>query len=402
VSHLPADLPARLRKHGLTVVEVDGWLTRGRPASTGGFDPVGVLCHHTASGANGKAALPILINGRSDLPGPLCQLSLDRQGIVYVVAAGRANHAGVARPSGTVAGGDGNVLYIGIEAQNRGTGEPWPKAQYDAYVLLAAALCVEVTGNSAQSVRGHKETSTEGKIDPAGPTPYGATFDMGKFRSLVAAKITALKAPKPTFGPKLAPHHDVFHLESPRWKHEENSIRGVEEAVRHGKTWIDLDNQLDALGTMWATHWLRPGVRDNFRDPAHLLSLVGRIDKMSPTKVARLRTKDGKPRYHISESIPLVLDALEKGLNVEFEPKSALFGDAQFTALWVALTPAQRKRVWVKAVPTHLASLKPAHEVGFTTMVLSHGAAIPASAKPYLDFHRGTIRWSDHTHGGQS
>src|SRR4029077_6930220 len=27
----------------------ESWRTRGRPASTGGFDPTGVLCHHTAS-----------------------------------------------------------------------------------------------------------------------------------------------------------------------------------------------------------------------------------------------------------------------------------------------------------------------------------------------------------------
>jgi N-acetyl-anhydromuramyl-L-alanine amidase AmpD len=147
-----------------------------------------VLCHHTASSSNGQAAIPLLVNGRSDLPGPLCQLSLDRQGVVYVVAAGRANHAGVAKPSGTVAGGDGNVLYIGIEAQNEGTGEPWPKAQYDAYVTLCAALCVEITGNSANTVRAHKETSVTGKIDPAGPTPYESTFDMDKFRARVGAR----------------------------------------------------------------------------------------------------------------------------------------------------------------------------------------------------------------------
>jgi hypothetical protein len=153
-----------------------------------------VLCHHTASSSNGQAAIPLLVNGRSDLPGPLCQLSLDRQGVVYVVAAGRANHAGVAKPSGTVAGGDGNVLYIGIEAQNEGTGEPWPKAQYDAYVTLCAALCVEITGNSVNTVRAHKETSVTGKIDPAGPTPYESTFDMDKFRARVARSIVGMKS----------------------------------------------------------------------------------------------------------------------------------------------------------------------------------------------------------------
>lgn len=396
MTNLPLDLPARLRRHGLTVVEVDGWQTRGRPASTGGFDPVGVLCHHTASSSNGRAALPILVNGRSDLPGPLCQLSLDRQGIVYIVAAGRANHAGVARPSGTVAGGDGNVLYIGIEAQNEGTGEAWPKAQYDAYTLLAAVLCVEITGNSAQTVRGHKETSTEGKIDPAGPTPYEATFDMGKFRSRVAARIQAIKAPpvvKPPVvaGPKVAPHHDTLHLEAPRFKHEENSHRGGQEAVRRGKRWIDVDNLLDGDDEMQATHWPFPGRHDNFTDPGHLS--VGRVDKMSSEKVARLRTRDGDPAYRISKSIDLVLYLLGLGLNVEFEVKSPHFREHHFSALWVALTPAQRKRVWVKAEPQNLPSLKFAHGVGFTTLAIGEGT-LPAEAKSFVNYRRPTIRFA--------
>lgn len=177
------------RAAGLKVVEVDGWKTRGRPASTGGFAPVGVLCHHTATSraSSDKNVVDLLVHGRSDLPGPLCQLGLGRDGTVYVIAAGRANHAGTAKASGTVGAGDGNALYIGIEAFNDGRGEPWPPAQYDAYVQLCAALCREVTGNSAQTVRAHKETSATGKIDP--------TFDMPAFRGRVAS---ALVPAKPT------------------------------------------------------------------------------------------------------------------------------------------------------------------------------------------------------------
>ena len=199
VNRLPDNLPAILRAEGLKVEEVDDWRSRGRPASSGGFAPVGVLCHHTATGKSSSksAVLNLLVRGRSDLPGPLCQLGLDRDGTVYIVAAGRANHAGKAKASGTVAAGDGNRLYIGIEAFNDGRGEKWPAVQYDAYVTLAAALCKHITGNSAQTVRGHKETSVTGKIDP--------TFDMGDFRERVAERL-ADKAeppatPKPDPGP---------------------------------------------------------------------------------------------------------------------------------------------------------------------------------------------------------
>lgn len=191
-SMLPADLPEILRDAGLRVVELDGWRTRGRP---GPFTPVGVLCHHTASSADGIAGTHILVQGRPDLPGPLSQLGLSRDGTVYIVAAGRSNHAGTAKASGTVAAGDGNTLYIGIEAMNRGTGERWPRAQYDAYVTLAAVLSTRVTGNSVNTVRAHKETSVTGKIDPFGPTPYGDHFDMDDFRARVGA---AMSNPRPT------------------------------------------------------------------------------------------------------------------------------------------------------------------------------------------------------------
>jgi hypothetical protein len=189
MSKLPSNLPAILRDAGLKVKETDGWQNRGRPASTGGFDPVGVLCHHTATSKSTPNANveKLLINGRSDLPGPLCHLGLQRDGTVVVIAAGRANHAGTAKKSGSVAAGDGNTLYIGIEAYNSGTGEPWSDAQYDAYVLLCAVLSTKITKSSVQTVRGHKETSVTGKIDP--------TFPMDAFRTKVGAKMKQLTGP---------------------------------------------------------------------------------------------------------------------------------------------------------------------------------------------------------------
>lgn len=192
---LPDNTPEILRRHGLKVKVVPGWKTRGRPASTGGFNPVGVLCHHTATTVAWTilAVIRLLTGGRSGLPGPLCQFGLDRSGTVWIVAAGRANHAGKARSVGSVAAGDGNELYFGIEAFNSGTGEPWPAVQYNAYVLLAAVLQVEFTKNSARAVSGHKETSTTGKIDP--------TFDMNVFRQRVAAMMVQISeddtTPKP-------------------------------------------------------------------------------------------------------------------------------------------------------------------------------------------------------------
>src|SRR5688572_8434911 len=104
-------LPEVLEKAGLKVATVEGWEERGRDE----MGPVrGVLCHHTAGRRAGNMpSLGTLINGRSDLPGPLAQLGLGRDGTFYVIAAGRCNHAGrgVWREVAT-----GNTSFIGIEA----------------------------------------------------------------------------------------------------------------------------------------------------------------------------------------------------------------------------------------------------------------------------------------------
>lgn len=201
MAKLPSNLPDILRKHGLKVVEIAGWRDRG---VDGSFNPVGVLCHHTAGhddigdpGDDLAYVKNVLVKGRADLRGPLCQLALSAEGVVYIVAAGRANHAGNAKASGTVSSGNGNTLYIGIEAMNAGTGrDNWEKSQYEAYVLLSAVLSIEVTGNSSETVRAHKETSVTGKIDPAGPIAYlnEKSFDMGKFRARVSAKMKEIRA----------------------------------------------------------------------------------------------------------------------------------------------------------------------------------------------------------------
>ncbi len=166
-----------LRDHGLTVGFVPGWQTRGSSS----FDPRGHVCHHDA-GSNWSTPPGILISGRSDLAGPLCNFALGRDGIVWMVAAGRANHAGTGSWRGLV----GNASVWGTEANNRGTGEMWPDVQIDAYARLCAATC-EFSGFSAEMVCRHAEWTSR-KIDPAGPWHDGHDWarDMSHFRALVA------------------------------------------------------------------------------------------------------------------------------------------------------------------------------------------------------------------------
>lgn len=127
----------RLRTAGLKVVEVDGWRTRGSED----FDPRGSVDHHTAGGRSGNApSLGICINGRPDLPGPLCHVLIGRDNTCYVIAAGRANHAG----SGGWDGLSRNRDVYGIERENVGTpAEPWRPDQTDVAARAHRALAAD-------------------------------------------------------------------------------------------------------------------------------------------------------------------------------------------------------------------------------------------------------------------
>jgi len=150
-----------LRAEGVRVVEVDGWATRGM----GMNPPKVVVAHHTAtrSTVSDGAVVRLLTNGRPDLPGPLAHVGLSRDGTAYVVAAGRANHAG----AGGWLGVTGNVNAFGIEAFNDGVGEPWPQVQLDAYDRVVAAVLrhEELDGFRLCA---HREWAPGRKIDPAG------------------------------------------------------------------------------------------------------------------------------------------------------------------------------------------------------------------------------------------
>lgn len=169
-------LADHLRTWGLDVTEVPGWQDRRRP---GPFNPMGVLLHHTAA-PKGKDApsLRVCIDGRSDLPGPLCQLLIARSGRVHVISANRCNHAGKGGPLSPIGLGDGNIWFVGIEAENDGVGEPWPPAQWVALVQATAAV-LDLLGQPRTHCWGHKEWAPRRKIDPS--------FNMAAFRSHVAA-----------------------------------------------------------------------------------------------------------------------------------------------------------------------------------------------------------------------
>lgn len=185
-------LPEALEAAGLKVSLVDGWETRGR-GDVG--EIFGVICHHTGSGNPQRLNMPTLRSLRDGrkasgklqaLPGPLAQLGLARDGTFFVIAAGKAIHAG----EGDFKGVSGNRRFIGIEAENEGSmGDfPWPAAQLDAYHRGVAAILKHLK-KDASFCCGHKEYAPKRKPDPS--------FNMVEFREAVQAILdgTAPAAP---------------------------------------------------------------------------------------------------------------------------------------------------------------------------------------------------------------
>lgn len=166
-------LPQALKAEGVKVVEVAGWATRGKTINP----PKVVVAHHTATRPTTSDAtvVRLLVDGRPDLPGPLCHVGLGRDGTAYVVAAGKANHAG----TGAWQGVTGSVNTFGIEAFNDGLGEPWPAVQLDAYDRIVAAV-LRHEGRDASWLCAHREWALPAgrKTDPRG-------IDMDQMRARV-------------------------------------------------------------------------------------------------------------------------------------------------------------------------------------------------------------------------
>jgi hypothetical protein len=145
----------------------------------------------------------LCINGRSDLPGPLCHVVLAPDGTCHVVAAKKANHAGKGEWRGLT---DGNGSFYGIEAIHNGNrATPWPAEQMAAFVLAAAALC-HLGGFNAGMVAAHREYAL-----PKGRKPDPVGIDMNWFRGRVTSWLNRWARPpepkgvRPMYEPPLGP-----------------------------------------------------------------------------------------------------------------------------------------------------------------------------------------------------
>ncbi|UED86799.1 peptidoglycan recognition protein family protein [Streptomyces profundus] len=187
-----------LKDEGVKIVEHKNWRTHNRN-SAGAWGPVhGVMVHHTVTSGT-ASSVDLCYNGHSSLPGPLCHGVIAKDGTVYLVGHGRANHAGsgdravldavIAEgklPPDQKADTDGNKHFYGFECVNLGDNkDPWPAEQVEAIVRASAALLrAHGWGKSGDtSVIGHLEWQP-GKIDPRGPG-----VSMGDIRKRVSERL---------------------------------------------------------------------------------------------------------------------------------------------------------------------------------------------------------------------
>ena len=173
----------------------------GHAGRSSTMHPRAVTCHHTAAPIDVDR---ILREGRADLPGPLCNWALHLDGSWWLVASGRANHAGVGALTSSESYG---IECTGpVPTGNTGV-DAFP--MYDSYVARGG-LHLEVEGWDARVVYAHKETAPPDcrKPDPAFGDPRdGAPSRTPTWTGSAPASKPPSTAPTHREGPARGPSH---------------------------------------------------------------------------------------------------------------------------------------------------------------------------------------------------
>lgn len=185
---MPRDLSIveRCGDYGLRFVEVAGWRSRGSAT----FAPRGSVNHHTAGSAHGTCpSLNGVIHGHpGSAPGPLANALQSREAdgrdIIYIVAAGRANHAG----RGGWRGLKGNSTVVGLEIEHVGT-EPLPVHRQRIAARFHAAMA-DGRWQTPMTCQ-HREWAPGRKIDAA------TRVDPNAFRTYMAEALGHRPPPVP-------------------------------------------------------------------------------------------------------------------------------------------------------------------------------------------------------------
>jgi hypothetical protein len=156
---------------GLPVIEYPGWQHRARGSGGYNGNPLCVMWHHTASPESwdGQKDADYIAVGSADTS-PISNLYIQRDGTVWVIAAGATNTNGkgnaLSFSRGTVPQDSMNSYAVGVEMGNDGLGEVWPQAQIDAIFVVSNTINQHL-GNAPEDVSTHNYYAPSRKIDPA-------------------------------------------------------------------------------------------------------------------------------------------------------------------------------------------------------------------------------------------
>lgn len=188
------------RAHGIRVHEHPGCYARGN-GQTSAFE--GGLIHHAAVPFDG--GLSLLVNGRSDLSGPLCNMAGYSNGDLLLVAAHPANHAGASggRSMGPLpVTRSFNKIVWGLEIMYPGV-VPMTAQQYRSAQIMGGVISGILRRPNPEWIRAHAECSITGKWDP-GYAP-NKTIDMRAFRAGIWGALHSGGSPTPPVVIDLAP-----------------------------------------------------------------------------------------------------------------------------------------------------------------------------------------------------
>jgi hypothetical protein len=185
--------------YGITVIEEAGWQSRGKEFPAAGPDVA--VRHWTAGSATGIwPSGKILTLGRSDLPGPLCQLSQDRRpagtlDCIRVVASGVANHAGLGDWNGT---SGANSVTVGLEIEWSGPNEHFSQQRILVSEIAMRAL-MDFCGKNPDDACEHREWAN----------PPGRKIDTNLDGNVLRRRMAQLaQTPAPTPTPTPTPEED--------------------------------------------------------------------------------------------------------------------------------------------------------------------------------------------------
>lgn len=177
----PNSLKKAAKKSGVSFDVDETWLKVDPYGS--GFQPVGVVWHHTACGTFSRGNMPSLnwcrFPGQYAGKARACHIVVGRDGHLQIIAGRGAYHAGAGGPmrvNGTyIPENLGNRYLIGIEIEASSTtkvrrkNRQTPKngmnpAQFEAVAKFCAALFDELGWDTAAAIR-HRDWAPKRKID---------------------------------------------------------------------------------------------------------------------------------------------------------------------------------------------------------------------------------------------